>query len=123
MEGINIYSILITVGLCLLGYVTSYIRTKSKLIQKAGDLINTAEENYKSVTHSGEQKFNAVVTWLYDMTPAPLKIFITKQMISEIVQKVFDNLQEFANKQLDKVVDNIVNKEAEPEDNKGAEDA
>ncbi len=120
MEGINIYSILITVGLCLLGYITSYIRTKSKLIQKAGDLINTAEENYKSVTHSGEEKFNAVVTWLYDMTPAPLKIFITKQIISEIVQKAFDKMQEFANKQLDKVVDKIVDQNG---DNFGAEDA
>ena len=120
MEGINIYSILITVGLCLLGYVTSYIRTKSKLIQKAGDLINTAEENYKSVTHSGEQKFNAVVTWLYDMTPAPLKIFITRQMISDIVQTAFNKMAEFADKQLDKVVDKIVDQNG---DNFGAEDA
>ena len=48
---------------------------------------------------------------LYNYTPAPLKIFITKDMISHIVQTAFDKMQEFANKQLDKIVDNIVKKE------------
>lgn len=108
VNGINIYSILVTIGLCLLGYVTSYIRTKSKLIQKAEDYINVAEENYKSVTTAGEQKFSFVVDTLYNWCPAPFKMFITKQMISEIVQKVFDKMQEYANKQLDKIVDKIV---------------
>lgn len=109
INGINIYSIVVTVLFVVLGYITSYIRTKSQLIQKTEELINTAEENYKSATQAGQEKFNAVVTWLYDMTPAPLKIFITKQMISQIVQTAFDKMQDFANKQLDKVVDKIVN--------------
>ena len=50
MNGINIYSILITIGFVLLGYLVSYVKTKSKLINKAEEFINVAEDNYKSVT-------------------------------------------------------------------------
>lgn len=85
LSNINWYSVLVTIALCVLGYITSYIKTKGKLVKKAEDFINTAEENYSSATHAGQEKFNAVVSWLYELTPAPLKIFITKQMISEIV--------------------------------------
>lgn len=111
VNGINIYGIIVTVALVILGYVTSFIKTRSDLTAKAQGLINAAEENYKSATHAGEQKFDAVVTWLSEMVPAPLRFFITKQMISEIVQKVFDKMQEYANKQLNKVVDQIVNED------------
>ena len=111
MNGINIYSILITIGFVLLGYLVSYVKTKSKLINKAEEFINVAEDNYKSVTQAGAEKFQFVVETLYNYTPAPLKIFITKDMISHIVQTAFDKMQEFANKQLDKIVDNIVKKE------------
>ena len=93
INGINVYSIIVTVVLAILGYFISYVKTRSDLINKAGELINTAEENHKSTTHAGEQKFSAVVTWLSSMVPAPLKIFITDQMISEIVQKPFDKMQ------------------------------
>lgn len=108
LNGINWYSILVTIGLCVLGYITSYIRTKTNLINKAGELINTAEDNYKSTTKQGEAKFTTVCNWLMDMIPAPLKIFITRDMVEKIVQTAFDKMAEFANKQLDKVVDKIV---------------
>lgn len=104
----NIYSIIVTVAFVLLGYICSYIRTRSDLIKKASEMINVAEDNYKSVTKAGEVKFNAVVEMLDSLVPAPLKPFITKQMISSIVQTAFDKMQEFANKQLDKIVDKIV---------------
>jgi len=44
---------------------------------------------------------------LYGLVPAPMKMFITRQMISEITQKVFDQAAEYATKQLDKIVDKI----------------
>lgn len=105
---INWYSVLVTVALVILGYIVSYLKARSDLISKAATYINVAEENYKSFTKAGNQKFEFVVDTLYNWCPAPLKIFITRKMISDIVQKVFDQIQEFANKQLDKAVDKIV---------------
>ena len=109
MNAINWYSIVVTVLMVIFGFITSYIRTKSELINKAGDFINKAEEDYKDVTKAGAYKFEAVVEWLYGLVPTTMRFFITRQMISEIVQKVFDKMAEYATKQLDKVVDDIIN--------------
>ena len=117
MSGVNIYTILITIAFCLLGYVASYIKTKSSLLQKAEDYINKAEDEYKDATKAGGEKFEAVVSWLTEMVPAPLKIFITREMISKMVQTAFDGMAKFANQQLDKVVDHIVNKDDNKQDN------
>lgn len=108
INGYSIYSIIVTALVCILGFFVSYIRTKTSLVQKAGDFINKAEEDYKSVTKAGAQKFDWVVISLYSLVPAPMKLFITQQMISEIVQKVFDQAEAYATKQLDKVVDKII---------------
>lgn len=108
MNGINIYSILITVFMVVFGFLCSYIKTKTNLISKAGDFINKAEEDYKDVSKAGAQKFEYVLNALYDnVVPAPLKMFISRQMVSEIIQKVFDQAESYATKQLDKVVDKI----------------
>ena len=90
MNAVNWYSIAVTVLMVIFGFITSYIRTKSELINKAGDFINKAEEDYKDVSKAGAYKFEWVVETLYGFVPAPMKMFITRQMISEITQKVFD---------------------------------
>lgn len=108
MNGINIYSIIVTIGLVVLGFISSYFKSRKDLVAKAGEWINIAEENYKSATKSGSEKMSFVVETLFNILPSPMRIFITKPMIEEIVQNVFDQAQEFANKQLDKVVDKIV---------------
>lgn len=53
INGINIYSIIVTVLMVIFGFISSYIKTKSNLINKAGDFINKAEEDYKSSTGAG----------------------------------------------------------------------
>lgn len=108
MNGINIYSIVVTVLMVIFGFVSSYIKTKSNLINKAGDFINKAEEEYKDTSKAGAYKFEAVVEWLYGLVPVTMRFFITRQMISEIVQKVFDKMAEYATMQLDRVVENFV---------------
>ena len=106
----NIYSIIITLLTIIFGFLCSYIKTKTMLVNKAGEFINKAEEDYKNVSKAGQYKFDAVVDWLYNLVPLNMKFFITRQMISEIVQRVFDKMAEYATKQLDKIVDDIVEK-------------
>lgn len=108
MNTINWYSIVVTVLMVIFGFITSYIKTKSNLINKAGDFINKAEEDYKDVTKAGMYKHEAVVEWLYSMIPMPIKMFITRSMVSEITQRVFDSMEAYATQQLDKIVDNII---------------
>ncbi len=107
MNGINIYSIITTVLVIVFGYLVSYAKTKTALISKAGEFINKAEDEYKSVSKAGNIKFEYVTGVLYESIPTPMKMFITKPMVDEITQKVFDQIADFATKQLDKVVDKI----------------
>lgn len=107
MNGINIYSIITTVLVIVFGYLVSYAKTKMALISKAGEFINKAEDEYKSVSKAGNIKFEYVTGVLYESIPTPMKMFITKPMVDEITQKVFDQIADFATKQLDKVVDKI----------------
>lgn len=109
INGINIYSIITTVLMVVFGFLCSYIRTKVELVNQAGVFINEAEEEYINVTKAGNLKFEYVLNALYDnVVPTPLKMFISKQMVSDIIQKVFDQAESYATKQLDKVVDKIV---------------
>ena len=107
MNGINIYSIITTVLVIVFGYLVSYAKTKTALISKAGEFINKAEDEYKSVSKAGNIKFEYVTGVLYESIPTPMKMFITKPMVDEITQKVFDQIADFATKQFDKVVDKI----------------
>jgi len=53
MNGINIYSIITTILVIVFGYLVSYAKTKTALISKAGEFINKAEDEYKSVSKAG----------------------------------------------------------------------
>ena len=53
------------------------------------------------------KKFEEVVGKLYDLVPDALHGIITKEMISEIVQSTFDEIEEYVKIQLDNGIDKI----------------
>lgn len=103
----NWVNILLTVLLIVAGYVIEYFKTKSRVIEAAKGIIDRAEEQYASVAKSGGQKRQFAIDYLYELVPAVLKPFITKEMIGNIVQAAFDYMKSFADKQLDKITDKI----------------
>ena len=103
----NWYSIIVTILMVIGGFLAEYFKTKQKLWDKVNEYIDQAEEAYKNVTKAGKEKFNHVVSVLFELVPVPLRIIITKEMIGNIVQKAFDAIASYASKQLDKVVDKI----------------
>lgn len=102
-------------GLSLYFKYSTKAQTKAKQIQetiaditaKAVIFIKEAEERYKDVTNAGDQKFEEVVTKLYDLVPSALRNIITRDMIAQIVQSTFDEIEAYAKTQLDKAVDKI----------------
>lgn len=97
-----------------LGALSAYFAQNEKLRNSAVKYIAEAEEIYKYATKSGGSKFAFVVDTLYKLVPAPLKIVITRDLIEEIVQSTFDNIQEYAKIQMDKAVNNYIeNKDVE----------
>lgn len=100
--------IILTVLLVIAGYLVEYFKTKTQLIEKAKTAINQAEQMYEDTTKAGGQKMMWVVNELYAITPAILKPFITKDLLQDWVQKAFNAMAVYATKQLDKIVDKVI---------------
>lgn len=102
-------------GLALYFKFSTKAQTKAKEIQQliaqitaqAVVYIAEAEKDYKDTTQSGGKKFEQVVNKLYDLVPDALHGIVTKEMISEIVQSTFDEIQEYVRLQLDNGIDKI----------------
>lgn len=105
------------IGLAILGGLSLYFQYNKKLQEKIKDvvknaamIIKKAEEVYKDSTKAGGAKFEYAVNQLHSMIPAPFDRVITKEMIAEIVQSTFEEMEAYAKEQLDKVVDPITEK-------------
>lgn len=55
-------------------------------------------------TQRGGEKFEWAVESLYVLLPIPIRAFITKDMIADIVQGAFNAMAEYATTQLDKAL-------------------
>ena len=107
MNGINWYSIIVTIGLVVLGFITSYIKTKSNVLSKITGFISKAEAVYKNVTGKGCEKHELVINWCWALVPVPLKPFITRDFIAHTIDTIFDEVKDYSEMQLDKIADKI----------------
>ena len=91
-EILNIVLVLIGV---VITFVTYYFKVKNKLQDAINGSINNAEQEGVS----GEDKMNQVVNDLYSLVPIAYKGIFNKEFIRKLVQKAFDKIEEYANKQ------------------------
>ena len=102
------YEIIMTILAVIFGGLSLYVGSKKKIGDVVAEFIDQAEEIYKDSTQSGGEKFEWVITKIYSIIPTALKPFITRELISTVVQKTFDFMESYAKKQLDKVVDKVI---------------
>lgn len=93
----------------VLGCLVAWFKTNGKLNKMVDSLIDKAEEEFIGFGN-GNEKFNAVVGWLYDLIPSILKPFFPQKFIEALVQNTFDQITSYAKKQLDKAVDYVEDK-------------
>ena len=92
---ITIVSIICTIVSILCGY---YIYIRKKIEQEALNAINKAEDTDKI----GKEKMAEAVETIYNILPACVRPFISKDMIELVVQGVFDKMEEYVRKQVKK---------------------
>ena len=110
----------IKVILDVLGYVFSiflvgvalYSKGKKTITDNAVKYINEAEEGYQNLVIAKGEKFDYVVDNIYNLIPTVVRPFVTKDLVAIIVQNVFDQMESYAVKQADKIVDKVL---GEPE--------
>lgn len=109
----------------VLGALATWFKTSEKAQKKAKEiqevladlgaqaiiLIKQAEEDYKDATNAGGDKFNQVVEQLYSLVPDGLNRIIDREMIEDIVQSTFDEIEDYVKLQLDKATEKIEVKE------------
>lgn len=72
-----------------------YLLIRAKVRESALGAIIQAE----SLELIGEKKMELAVKLVYNIVPAPARPFFTKTVIQTIIQKVFDEVEEYAKKQ------------------------
>ena len=111
----DVWNVLTTIGTIGLGALAFYFNSSKKaqaklkeiqiviseVTAKAAIFIVEAEKAYQDVSNAGGQKFDYVVDKLYSLVPDFAKFIITKEMIGEIVQNTFDQIEEYVSTQLD----------------------
>jgi hypothetical protein len=102
------YDIIMTVLAIVFGGLSLYISGKKNVIDAVAGFIDEAEDIYKDSTKAGGEKFEWVVDRIMNIIPIALKPFISRDLVKAVVQKVFDIMESYAKKQLDKVVDKVI---------------
>ena len=95
MDFNEILNIVLVVLGVVITFVTYYFKVKNKLQDAVNGSINNAEQE----GISGEDKMNQVVNDLYSLVPIAYKGIFNKEFIQKLVQKAFDKIEEYANKQ------------------------
>jgi hypothetical protein len=90
------------------GLISVHYSTKNKVTDAAIDLVNKAEDTYNDTVNAGGKRFEDVVNTIYSWIPVKFDPFISKDLVRKAVQKAFDLMKSFANKQLDKLDNKIV---------------
>lgn len=103
-----IIGILQIVAYVILGGLTLYFRTNTKLKSFVNDFITEAEETYKDTTKAGGKKMELVINKLYELIPVYMKPFFPEELVRAMVQNAFDAIEAYAKQTLDEVIGKVV---------------
>ena len=112
MEMTVIVNVIEIVLYIILGGIAIWFKTNAKINKAVNGLIDKAEDEFTGFKQ-GNEKFQAVTDWIYEIIPSSLKAFFPKKFIEELIQNAFEQSASYAKKQLDKVVDKALDKEKE----------
>lgn len=94
--------LLITVGifviLAVVGYFLYRNGYKKQVFEALFYLVVEAEIKYGGST--GEIKFAAVISWIYDKFPIQLKLFFTQKQVGELIELAVKRMKDYLDKNI-----------------------
>lgn len=106
MNPYDVLGILAVVLWVIFLVVSLYYRAKGNAVGMIAELIALAEQE---AGKTGPEKMGLVVNWLYDMIPAAFRGILTKPVLQEIAQRVFNWTRRYA-------LEYLAKKQKPPED-------
>lgn len=76
-------------------FIRAYLKAKGVVTEEAAHQIAVAEEAFATVEHAGKQKMECCIDALYALIPSQVRIFFSREMVGQIVQKVFDQVEKY----------------------------
>ena len=89
-------------------FIYAYLKAKGVVTEEAAHQIAVAEEAFSTVEHAGKQKMELCIDALYGLIPAQVRIFFTREMIGQIVQKVFDQVEKYKDVWIEKAASELI---------------
>lgn len=93
-----ILSAIAILGAAIAIVISYYQYIRKRIEEEALDAINKSEDT----DLIGEQKLQNAVEIVYALLPVIAKPFISEKLIEMVIQQVFDKVEEYAQKQIDK---------------------
>lgn len=106
MNPYDVLGILAVVLWVIFLVVSLYYRAKGNAVGMIAELIALAEQE---AGKTGPEKMGLVVNWLYDTIPAAFRGILTKPVLQEIAQRVFNWTRRYA-------LEYLAKKQKPPED-------
>lgn len=91
-------------------FLAAYLKAKGVVTEEAAHQIAVAEEAFATVEHAGKQKMECCIDALYALIPSQVRIFFSREMVGQIVQKVFDQVERYKDKHVQELADKLVGK-------------
>lgn len=91
----EVLNIFLAVASVILAGISYYLDTKRKIVEQANGEISKAEDTDKK----NAEKMAFVVEQLKNIVPKAMRFIFTDKVIEKIVQKAFDEIEEYAKKQ------------------------
>ena len=91
-------------------FIAAYLKAKGHITEEAAHQIAIAEEAFSTVEKAGEKKMQLCIDALYGMVPSQVKLFISREMIGEIVQRVFDNVEKYKDAWVEEAAQDLAGK-------------
>lgn len=97
------------IAIIVIGYIVTFISTRVNIANKISTVIAKTERKYEKTKkeYTSSEKLDYAVNLLYGYVPAFIKPFVSKDTLKSSIQLAFEEIEEYANIQLDKVVNKI----------------
>ena len=89
-------------------FIGAYLKAKGAVTEEAAHQIAVAEEVYASAEKAGEKKMQLCIDTLYELVPYQVRLFLTREMVGQIVQRVFDQVEKYKDVWIDKAASELI---------------
>ena len=111
---IQIVELVAAVAFGLMSYISkrnaNVAQMKQTIVDGVATQIQIAENQYKDVAKAGGMKFEYVVDKLMGFVPVSMQKYITREFIADTVQTIFDDMERYAETQVENFVDKKLGK-------------